>query len=484
MKISLWPKGLIGQLVVTTAVALFAAQAVNFWIIARAQQEQAIAHGGGMIVARIVDGVERDRKGDFGSGDHIVPLMNFADAERDAVMLRRMERRAERGLGSPQPTIRRGTAENSEFNFRLIISDKDYVQPKGARAADSVASYVADRMKEAGLQTETVRAWVVPMEEWAKREQPYRGQLLLVTAKVDGRYYTARGRLPSAGQGLQGFLLWQTLTIYLLVLVPILFLAWRAAGPLRQLTRAARANPMVRETPAIEEKGPSDVKDLIRAFNSYRARIDMMLTDKDRMLGAVGHDLRTPLASLRVRVEQVDNDKLREKMIASIDEMTAMLADILALARAGAGTEKRELVDGAALLAELAADFQEQGKDVQLAEATPLAVELRPMLMRRALRNLISNAAAYGMRARLSLQQQGGYAAFIISDDGPGMSEAQIATLVEPFARGEESRNRQTGGAGLGLSIARDIAEGEGGRLLLSNRAEGGLDAVILLPLD
>jgi signal transduction histidine kinase len=489
----LWPKGLIGQLVVTIAVALFVAQAVNFVMLAKGQKEQAIAHGGGMIVARIVDGVERDRKGDFVGAEHEVALLNMREEPRDGMF--RGEGRRERAehmrrSGSDmRGADRRGpmadatgfpVAEN--MNFRLRISDAPYAPPSSSRAMPDVAEHVTHRLKEAGLEAKSVRAWVVPEPE-AAQAADFRGKLLLVTADVDGRHYTARGRLPPTGSGLHGFLVWQTLTIYLLVLVPILFIAWRAAGPLRQLTQAARSTPMRRDSEVIAEKGPSDVRELIRAFNAYRARIDLMLTDKDRMLGAVGHDLRTPLASLRVRVEQVDNDKLRDKMIASIDEMTAMLTDILALARSGAGTEEAEQLDAAALMQEMAADFQEQGKDVTLADLKQMAVTARPMLVRRALRNLISNAGAYGVRARLSLREEKGFAAFIISDDGPGMTAEQIKLLVEPFARGEESRNRQTGGSGLGLSIARDIAEGEGGRLDLRSRDGGGLDAVILLPL-
>lgn len=278
-------------------------------------------------------------------------------------------------------------------------------------------------------------------------------------------------------------MLWQTLSLYLLLLVPIILIAWRVAAPLRDLTRAVRANPAARDLPPIDEAGPSDVRDLIAAFNAYRARIGTMLADKDRMLGAVGHDLRTPLASLRVRVEQVDDDRLREKMIASIEEMTAMLADILALARSGAGTEAPEAIALPLLLRELTADYGEQGKDVAAGALAEAAVRARPMLLRRALRNLIDNALAYGVRARLSVVREGEHARIIVSDDGPGLTDEQIRTLVEPFARGEQSRNRATGGAGLGLSIAREIAAGEGGELVLANRPGGGLDAAIVLPV-
>src|SRR3546814_15753061 len=151
-----------------------------------------------------------------------------------------------------------------------------------------------------------------------------------------------------------------------------------------------------------------------------------MLADKDRMLGAVGHDLRTPLAGLRGRVEQVEDHRLRDKMIASIEEMTAMLTDILALARAGSGTEAAEPVALRALVGDLAADYRERGKDVGVAEAADAVVMARPMLLRRALRNLIDNAIAYGARARLAVMRDADAVRSVVSDDGPGLSEAQI----------------------------------------------------------
>ena len=136
------------------------------------------------------------------------------------------------------------------------------------------------------------------------------------------------------------------------------------------------------------------------------------------------------------------------------------------------------------LVGELAADYRERGRDVAAGTLADAAVRARPMLLKRAIRNLVDNAVSYGARARLSVTVEGGEARIIVSDDGPGLTGEQIRTLIEPFARGEQSRNRATGGAGLGLSIAREIAEDEGGTLTLVNRAGGGLDAVIALPVQ
>ena len=443
MSIRLWPRSLIGQLVLAVAAMLFVAQGINFAMLARGQKQQTLAHGGGMAVARIIDAIDRDRRGRIDNG--------AANGRHDRVQ-------------------------------KLLITDRPPPLIPGSVPLADLSAYVADLLSEGGVKASEVSAWAMPLRPRAQKAS-YPGRVVVVSARVDGRYFTVRSRIPATGGRLQGFLLWQTLSLYLLLLVPIILIAWRVAAPLRDLTRAVRANPAARDLPPIDEAGPSDVRDLIAAFNAYRARIGTMLADKDRMLGAVGHDLRTPLASLRVRVEQVDDDRLREKMIASIEEMTAMLADILALARSGAGTEAPEAIALPLLLRELTADYGEQGKDVAAGALAEAAVRARPMLLRRALRNLIDNALAYGVRARLSVVREGDHARIIVSDDGPGLTDEQIRTLVEPFARGEQSRNRATGGAGLGLSIAREIAAGEGGELVLANRPGGGLDAAIVLPV-
>ncbi|SBV32483.1 Periplasmic sensor signal transduction histidine kinase [uncultured Sphingopyxis sp.] len=448
MKFRLWPRSLVGQLVFAVAVMLFVAQAINFALLVRGQKQQFLAHGGGMAVARIIDAVERDRRGDF------------------------------RGRRDPRGHER----------AKQVISDTPIPVPAGAKPMPDLAGYVSNLLHEADVRVEAVDAWALPARPRARRvnlpgRSGFPGRIVVVSAKIEGRYVAVRSRIQVGGDRLQGFLLWQTLSLYLLLLVPILLIAWRVARPLRDLTRAARVNPALRDATPLEEEGPSDMRDLIAAFNAYRARIATMLSDKDRMLGAVGHDLRTPLASLRVRVEQVEDDALRDKMIASIEEMTAMLSDILALARSGSGNEAQERIPLRELIGELAADYQERGQEVAVADVADVAVLARPMLLKRALRNLADNAVAYGVRARLSVRVEEGTARIAISDDGPGLTDEQIRTLIEPFARGEQSRNRATGGAGLGLSIARDIAEGEGGALTLSNRPGGGLDAVIVLPL-
>jgi signal transduction histidine kinase len=226
------------------------------------------------------------------------------------------------------------------------------------------------------------------------------------------------------------------------------------------------------------------VRELTRAFNTMRERIVAMLSEKDRMLGAIGHDLRTPLASLRLRVEQVDNDRLRDAMIASIENMAAMLEDILALARTGQPRETPENTDVVALVRELVDEYTALDRPVLLMVEDGLRDhrDIRPIGLQRALRNLIDNAVAYAGAARVAVGKDRDGLKIRVEDDGPGIPEGQIDTIMEPFTRLEESRNRNTGGSGLGLALARAAVQAEGGQIILTNRVPRGLTAMIQLP--
>jgi len=207
------------------------------------------------------------------------------------------------------------------------------------------------------------------------------------------------------------------------------------------------------------------------------------------MLGAIGHDLKTPLAALRVRIESVDDDAERAKMAGTIEDITRSLDDILSLARVGRPSDPLEPVELGALVSQIAEEFEDMGDPVTFTPANErIVLPLRATWLRRALRNLAVNALRYGERARIELIREGRSALIRIEDDGPGIPDGQIKAMLEPFTRGDPSRNSLTGGAGLGLTLARAIADQHGGTLTLRNRvgAEGkvaGLTAELRLPL-
>jgi signal transduction histidine kinase len=257
----------------------------------------------------------------------------------------------------------------------------------------------------------------------------------------------------------------------------------RLSEPLRALAAATTRVGTPEGAPPVPEVGPDDVRGLAASFNAMQLRIRSMLEEKDHMLGAIGHDLRTPLTALRVRVESVPDGPERERMIATIDDMRQMLDDILALARAGRDREPPQRVDLAALAEAAIDDFQDMGKPVVAADMPRAIVNVHPRGIRRAVSNLIENAVKYGGEADVSLRVEDGHAILAVADRGPGIAPSRVAEMMQPFTRIEGSRSRDTGGAGLGLAIVRAIASAESGDLRLSNRPEGGLLAELRLPL-
>jgi len=323
------------------------------------------------------------------------------------------------------------------------------------------------------------------------------GELLLAGLKRAGEdeWRVARVPLPPANpRALSGVVL-QTLILYIVLVGGLAFLLRRITRPLAALTRRVEdfAGRRAGGDP-LEPSGPEDMHRLIEAHNAMEGRIAGLLDEKDVMLGAIGHDLKTPLAALRVRIESVENDEERMRMAASIEDITGTLDDILSLARIGRSSDTIERTDIAALVASVVDEYEDMGQPVELRAAPRMALNLRATWLRRALRNLIDNALRYGERARIDLRKQAGpggleEAIIAIEDDGPGIPDAEIVAMLEPFARGESSRNRATGGAGLGLTLARAIAEQHGGRLELRNRHDEygklvGLIAELHLPLD
>jgi signal transduction histidine kinase len=200
------------------------------------------------------------------------------------------------------------------------------------------------------------------------------------------------------------------------------------------------------------------------------------------MLGAIGHDLRTPLASLRIRAENMGPDEERERLVATVEEMAATLEDILTLARTGRAREPVRPVDVAALADAVVEEFRELGRPVAFASSPRAVLSIQPNLLRRALRNLVDNAVAYAGSATVTVEERPGGIEIRIEDDGPGIPTDRLEEVLDPFRRLESSRNRDSGGAGLGLAIANAAALAHGGRLELSNRPGGGLRAALILP--
>jgi signal transduction histidine kinase len=254
--------------------------------------------------------------------------------------------------------------------------------------------------------------------------------------------------------------------------------------PLRTLARAA--DRIGRDAPSalLAEEGPSEVRDAARAFNAMQERIRRLLEDRVQALAAVGHDLRTPLARLRLRVGFLDDVEARERIDADLDDMERMVEATLAYLREGRDDEPARVADLVAMVRTLCDAATDAGAAVALEAPGRLVLPLKRTAMRRAVGNLIENAASHGGgKVTVSVRKEGSEAVVDVADRGPGIPVEALERVLDPFVRLEPSRNRATGGVGLGLAIAQRAVVGAGGTLRLANRAGGGLVARIVLPM-
>ncbi|MDY7579826.1 ATP-binding protein [Herbaspirillum sp. RTI4] len=275
-------------------------------------------------------------------------------------------------------------------------------------------------------------------------------------------------------------------TILFLVLIAALAyaVARMAASPIQRLSTAATALGRDIDQPPLEETGPTEIKLAARAFNAMQARIRRQIQHRTHMLAAITHDLQTPLTRLRLRLEKVGDEELRIKLIDDLAVMQGMVREGLDLARSmDDSSEKMQRLDIDSLLASVCADASDAGHQVELQGSTRQQIIGQPSALRRCLTNLLDNAIKYGQRAEVSCIEENGRIVITLHDAGPGIPEDQLDAAFDAFYRVETSRSRDTGGTGLGLTIARNIAENNLATLTLKNHSAGGLVATLSLPI-
>ncbi len=260
----------------------------------------------------------------------------------------------------------------------------------------------------------------------------------------------------------------------------------RLTEPVRTLAGAAEALGRDVNAPPLPETGPLEVATAAAAFNTMAARIRRFVQDRTEMLTAIGHDLRTPITRLKLRAEFMEDDEQRRKMMADLDELEAMVSATLAFGRDAKSTEPVSTLDLAELLRtvldEAADAWPEAGDRVGYEGPAHVTMRARPLSLKRAFANLVSNAVTYGGSATVRLQEQQDSLVITVDDDGPGIAPQELERVFEPFHRGEPSRSRETGGVGLGLPIARNILRAHGGDVTVANRPSGGVRATVTLP--
>jgi signal transduction histidine kinase len=254
-------------------------------------------------------------------------------------------------------------------------------------------------------------------------------------------------------------------------------------APLRILARAAERLGVDVRTPPLPENGPREVRNAARAFNGMQERIRRLVTHRTQTLAAVSHDLRTPITRLRLRADFVDDEEQREKMLRDLDDMEAMISSTLAFVGEEARSEETRVADIAAMLDTICDEMGDGGMDVRFeSKARPAPLRCRPLALKRAFTNLIDNAVKYGGSARVLLNEASAALEIDIEDAGSGIPVGEQEKVFWPFYRAESSRNRETGGAGLGLTVALSAIRSHGGEINFKNMPQGGLRVAVKLP--
>ena len=473
-RLRLWPRSLGGQLVALLLLALIVSQGLTLWLFAGERKVALTELARNVILSRTsslvrwVDAAPRDQHADI-IGAVSSPFLRFWITP-EAALPESGERETDRRLAE---MLKEEIGDSREVRIDVLRNPlPDSVRDRFKRKLKGRDDDDDDRDKD---------------EKKDERKHPHRWRdaPTFLTASVqlaDGRWLngTSRFRVPR-----------NTLTpvfvaLGIMAVAIILIIALSVRGltrPLRELSAAAERLGRGERIDPLPERGPSELNSTIRAFNEMQDRLTRFVRDRTRMLGAISHDLRTPITSLRIRAEFIDDDENREKMIETLDEMQRMVEATLAFARDEASREEASRVDLGEFLDSIAEDYRDIGQDVSFTPcARRIVTTFRPLSVKRAVRNLVDNAVRYAGAAQLSLLEDGDTLQILIEDRGSGIPADRLRDVFEPFVRLEESRSEETGGIGLGLSIARSIVHAHGGTLELENRDEGGLRARITLP--
>jgi signal transduction histidine kinase len=462
--IRLWPRSLAGRLIAMLLPAMVAAQVAGFVIsadervqaIRSATRDEFLMRTGS--IARLIESTPPADHQEIVNGMAAVGMRFWLTDEPP-----------------PSPAeFRKMTWERLSATLPVTSEGEG---PLGSFAGNIEAS----RILMSGWDSPPPGKWGLPANaRFIEMDAQYGSAI--VTRLTNGRWLNGVFAKPYYGQ------IWQSQSILSVTFTAVLLLALvtlitrQATRPLHKLSAAAEALGRGEDVAHVPEHGPDDIRKTAVAFNVMQDRLKRFLSDRTAMLAAIGHDLRTPITSLRLRAEFIKDPEERGRFLATLNNMQAITEASLSFARDQAIGEPTRPVDIVALTESICEDLVDAGLDVTFEYRERLAYRCRPAALGRAIRNLTENAVRYGNRARVSIASTSEGPEIIVDDDGPGIAAADIERAFKPFVRLEESRSRATGGTGLGLSIARTIARNHGGEILLANRSTGGLRAIIRLP--
>jgi len=405
------------------------------------------------------------------------------------------------GIWARPPIERTGLLEQIAATSRVIEAAPANLRPQLAAAASSAMLHVSWQAQRAdfdlpndGLRLPASRVPVLQqllgndrkIEVFSPGDWPNgspQAHYAAVVQLVDGSWLSFIP--PERSWGLEFGV--RIVIVIALGLIATLLVAWVAtrqlANPLQRFTRAARRFGTDLRAPPIKLEGPDEIRQAIIAFNTMQAQIQHFIAERTHMLASISHDLRAPLTRMRLRSEFMEDLDHQGKLIRDVEEMQSMINAALAFFREDTHREQTTAFDLSELLQTIVDDYRDQHINVDFDGPAHLVYEGRPLGIKRVIVNLLENALKYAQCPGIALRRDEYSICIEVSDEGPGIPEAALEQVFDPFFRLEASRNRDTGGVGLGLSAARAIAREQGGELTLSNRHGGGLLACVELPL-
>lgn len=501
--IRFFPKSLAGQMIILTLIAIFFAQMFGFWIFAderrlalqSAIHQQALTHSSSIVQVLENTPVEYQAK--------IVEASNTENfhlsIDNRSTVKHNRTRYMERALTIQLQEMLE--IDQNDIRLKLHRDGKNWLRWRAWKQhfehlddGDWDDRYDQSRHNESDgdhdIEEEINDDDVKDRNRedkhkltWAHRPQGFPPELTIAIKLSSGKWLNVKNYAPPpsplwALPSLMAMLL-SAITLILIVI----FMMRRVTKPMAALALAAERLGRGDTYERLPPMGPQDVRKATDAFNLMQERLDRFVKDRTNMLAAISHDLRTPITSLRIQAEFIEDEELREKILAALSEMQAMTEATLSFAKQEANDETTSAANIHALLDSIVLDFQDMGKRAELSGPDDLIINCRPIALKRALRNLIENAIKYGDQAQVDLSSTKEHILIDIQDEGPGIPTDMMDQVFEPFFRLDKARNLEDGSVGLGLAIARSIIQSHGGEISLENGTAKGLKILVKLPI-
>jgi signal transduction histidine kinase len=488
-----FPKSLAGQLIAVLLLALVVAQATSLLILHDDRRLAFLFSAQRDVLSRTTSVVRLLNKSDTALHQTIVDAassrgLQFRLEDKSAVDPEEEAEGFDRFLQRRLAWELKGSI--SEVRVAVLEDDDDDDDDEEDDDDDDDDDHLKNEPGETSHGGRWFKTWREDRQRRSHFSRRHQGPVssmtiaIKTTASSSTPWLNVYNRLPPTGPAIAIPSLVTIAIMAVLLVIVVIIMVRRVTRPLARLADNAERFGQGEDVKNLTEQGPEDIRKATRAFNQMQERLTRFVRDRTLMLAAITHDLRTPITSLRIRAEMIEEGENRDRILETLAEMQALTEAALEFARQDAEEEDRRTVDLVALVDSICADQTDLGEYVSFDSHNldRLPYNCHPLALKRVVRNLVENAVRYGDQARVSLDSSNDGASITIDDNGPGIAAEDRERIFEPFVRLETSRNRETGGIGLGLAIARTIIRAHGGDISVSESATGGARFGILLP--